>query len=122
MKKLIILAIGLAMACNSSQTTVSDGDKNAANKSTNSPKTFAETITESELKDHLYTYASDEFEGRETGQPGQKKAVEYLKAQYEKMGIPAAQKNGDYFQKVPLQVSQLPVGSLTVDGKEYPLG
>ncbi|MDO6807720.1 M28 family peptidase [Zobellia galactanivorans] len=122
MKKLIILAIGLAMACNSSQTTVSDGDKNAVNKSTNSPKTFAETITESELKDHLYTYASDEFEGRETGQPGQKKAVEYLKAQYEKMGIPAAQKNGDYFQKVPLQVSQLPVGSLTVDGKEYPLG
>ncbi len=122
MKKLIILAIGLAMSCNSSQTTVSDGDKNAVSKSTNTPETFAETITESELKEYLYTYASDEFEGRETGKPGQKKAVEYLKTQYEKMGIPAAQKNGDYFQKVPLQVSQLPVGSLTVDGKVYPLG
>ncbi|WP_276166542.1 M28 family peptidase [Zobellia alginiliquefaciens] len=122
MKKLIILSIGLAMACNSSQTTVSDGNKTVATKSTQTPETFAETITESELKEHLYTYASDEFEGRETGKPGQKKAVEYLKAAYENLGIPAAQENGDYFQKVPLEVSQLPVGSLTVNGKEYPLG
>ena len=114
MKKLIILAIGLAMACNSSQTTVSDGDKNAVAKPTSTPETFAETITESELKEHLYTYASDEYEGRETGKPGQKMAVEYLKAQYEKMGIPAAQENGNYFQTVPLQVSQLPSGSLTL--------
>ncbi|WP_446050555.1 M28 family peptidase [Zobellia laminariae] len=122
MKKLIILAIGLAMACNSSQTTVSDGDKNAVAKPTSTPEPFAETITESELKEHLYTYASDEYEGRETGKPGQKKAVEYLKAQYEKMGIPAAQADGNYFQTVPLQVSQLPAGSLSIDGKEYPLG
>ncbi|MBU2973321.1 M28 family peptidase [Zobellia sp. B3R18] len=122
MKKLIILAIGMAMACNSSQTTVSEGDKNTVTAPTNTPETFAETITESELKEHLYTYASDEFEGRETGKPGQKKAVEYLKAQYEKLGIPAAKKDGDYFQNVPLEVSKLPEGTLSVDGKTYPLG
>lgn len=36
------------------------------------PKPFAKTITAEEAKEMLYTYASDEFEGRETGEPGQK--------------------------------------------------
>ena len=36
---------------------------------------YAKTITEEELKEHLYIYASDEFEGRNTGDPVQKKAV-----------------------------------------------
>lgn len=122
MKKLIILAIGLAMACNSSQKTISEQTGITESPVVIDPQFFGETITEAELKEYLYIYASDEYEGRETGQPGQKKAVEYLKAQYVKMGIPAAKKDGDYFQNVPLEMSQLPKGSLNIDGKEFPLG
>ena len=33
---------------------------------------YASSITQEELKEHLYIYASDEFEGRDTGDPGQK--------------------------------------------------
>ena len=33
-------------------------------------ETFASSITAEELKEKLYTYASDEFEGRETGTKG----------------------------------------------------
>ncbi|MGB6152357.1 MAG: M28 family peptidase [Pricia sp.] len=122
MKNIAFLALGLAMACNSSQPAVSGPSETPSSAEAANPTTFAKTITEAELKEHLYTYASDEFEGRETGEPGQKKAVEYLKAEYEALGIPAAQKDGGYFQKVPLEVSQLPTGSVTVNGKEYPLG
>ena len=122
MKKLAILVIGLTMACNSSQKTVKDQTGTKEATIAVDPKVFAESITEAKLKEQLYIYASDEFEGRETGQPGQKKAVEYLKAYYEKLGIPAAKKDGDYFQKVPLEVSQLPKGSLTVKGEAFPLG
>lgn len=86
------------------------------------PVDFADTITAEELKTHLFTYASDDFQGRETGEPGQKKAVEYLKAEYEALGIPAAQANGSYFQKVPLEVSNLPEGKITVNGTEFPIG
>ena len=64
---------------------------------------YGETITADELKDHLYIYASDEFEGRDTGAPGQKKAVEYLKKEYETMGIPSVIE-GNYFQTVPLNI------------------
>lgn len=121
MKNLIFLALGLAVACNSSQHAISESSKTPTSE-VYDPKTYAETITETDLKEHLYTYASDEFEGRETGQPGQKKAVEFLKAEYMRLGIPAAQKNGDYFQKVPLELSQLPKGAVSIDGKEYALG
>ncbi|AIY14825.1 M28 family peptidase [Cellulophaga baltica] len=117
MKKIAFVVTLLAMACNSSQKTVSDTSSEA--KTAMDPKPYAETITEAELKEHLYIYASDEFEGRETGKPGQKKAVEYLAEQYKKMGIPAAQADGNYFQNVPLTVSKLPEGTITINGKTY---
>lgn len=63
--------------------------------------TYAETITQDELKEALYTYASDEFEGRKTGEPGQKKAVDFIKNHYSTLGIPSPIANGDYFQKIP---------------------
>jgi len=62
---------------------------------------YANSITLEELKEQLYFYASDEMEGRMTGEPGQKKAVEYLKAQYEAMDVAGGMKDGSYFQVVP---------------------
>ncbi|WP_297707329.1 M28 family peptidase, partial [uncultured Eudoraea sp.] len=86
------------------------------------PQVYAETITEKELKEHLYIYASDEFQGRETGQPGQKKAVDYLQANYRAMGVPAAKEDGDYLQEVPLVFPKLPVGSIMAGATKYELG
>ena len=63
--------------------------------------TYASSITAKELSDHLYIYASDEFEGRNTGQPGQKKAVEYLKSFYVNKEIKSPINENDYFQEVP---------------------
>ncbi len=108
------------MSCNTSQKTVTETTQ--AQAVVVSPTTYAETITEAELKEHLYIYASDEYEGRETGTPGQKKAIAYIKAQYEKMGIPAAKTDGDYFQKVPLEVSKVPSGKVVLNGTDYTLG
>ncbi len=118
MKKTLSLSlIALFIACNSSQKTVIPDVNQVV-----SEKLYAETITEAELKEHLFIYASDEYEGRETGESGQKKAVAYLKAEYEKLNIPAAKANGDYFQQVPLEVAQMPTGSLTINDTSYSLG
>ena len=73
MKKLAALALLVMMGCGTNyNTTEKKKTKNL------DPVPYGETITEAELKTHLYTYASDEFEGRDTGAPGQKKAVAYL--------------------------------------------
>lgn len=65
------------------------------------PITYAKTITAKELKELLYTYASNEFEGRQTGEPGQKKAVNFIKEQYQSMGIESPLGKDDYFQEIP---------------------
>ncbi|MDP5062753.1 MAG: M28 family peptidase, partial [Maribacter sp.] len=46
----------------------------------------------------------------------------YIKAEYEKLGIPAAKKDGNYFQEVPLEISKLPIGKLSVDGTDFAVG
>jgi len=80
---------------------------------------YAGTITSDQLKEKLYTYASDEFEGRETGKPGQKKAVEYLKNHYVNLNIQSPIAEGDYFQEVPLQTIGTPNVELTVNGASF---
>jgi hypothetical protein len=67
---------------------------------------FAKTITEKDLKKHLYIYASDEFEGRNTGSNGQKKAVEYLRNFYIQNDIKPGDPDKDYFQKMTLNISR----------------
>ncbi len=69
-------------------------------------KRFAKTITQKDLEKHLYTYASDEFEGRNTGSEGQKKAVEYLKNFYIENDIKPGDPDKDYFQKMTLNISR----------------
>ena len=64
----------------------------------------------------LYKYASDEFEGRETGEKGQKMAVEYIKSQYKDMGIPTPLGGDDYFQEVPLEKQKVGEANLSVNG------
>ena len=48
--------------------------------------TYANTITAQELKEHLYIFSSDEFQGRKTGTVGHRKAAEFLKNYYEAEG------------------------------------
>ena len=79
---------------------------------------YSKTIQLDELKDKLYTYSSDEFEGREAGKKGQTIAVEYLKEHYIKNNIESLI-NDTYFQNVPLKSIQEPKVSITVNNKEF---
>ena len=62
---------------------------------------YANTITATELKKHLYTFSSDAFQGRKVGSPGQKLAVNFIKDYYIKEEIPSPNKGKNYFQTVP---------------------
>ncbi|PHK27466.1 peptidase M28 [Nostoc linckia z16] len=95
MKKIFVLPFAvMAIACSTQKTTQKDIAKADVKKYMNS-------ITEADLKKHLYIVASDEMQGRNTGEPGQKKAGRYLIEQYKKDGISFPKGASDFYQPVP---------------------
>lgn len=62
---------------------------------------YLNLVSKEELMTNVTTLASDEMEGRKTGELGQKKAAEYIRDFYKKLNISSAKGTEDYFQKVP---------------------
>jgi len=62
---------------------------------------YANTINANELKEHLYEFASGEFQGREVGTQGQKLAANYLKDYYTVQDIISPINDTIYFQDIP---------------------
>jgi len=84
---------------------------------------YAKFITKEDLKKHLTIIASDDFEGRETGAPGQKKAAEYISTQFKSFGIPPIknEKGDTYLQKFDVFPAYSSNTTITVKGKEFQL-
>lgn len=81
-------------------------------------KKYANTITASDLRTRLEIIASDEFEGRETGQPGQKKAANYIRGQFQSFGYGPLEQLGGYFQPFKLQLTYPDTVKLMVGGNK----
>lgn len=78
---------------------------------------FAATITSGELKELVYTLGSDEFEGRETGRRGQKRAATYIADYFRDIGIEAYK--GSYFQHFPIDEAPFSEISVSVGSKRF---
>ncbi|WPP51520.1 M28 family metallopeptidase [Catalinimonas niigatensis] len=91
----------------------------------NSPQAETETpdieISEEELRTHISTLASDEFEGRMPFSAGEEKTVGYLEAQFQNMGLEPG--SGDsYLQAVPLvEIEAVPTTDLIIQSDEEEL-
>lgn len=102
MKKIFfpIFSVIILTACN----TANISGNNLDSSDTKNERTFNKAyqkIKLNDLKKNLYTIASDEMEGRDTGSPGQKKAGEYIVKFYKDLDITFPKKLGSYYQKVP---------------------
>jgi hypothetical protein len=78
---------------------------------------LAATITVKDLKRHLTTLSADDMEGRETGEPGQKKAAQYLKGEFERLGLPTIGEDGGYFQTIIFSRQKWAEIDLKLDGE-----
>ncbi|MBC6996824.1 M28 family peptidase [Neolewinella lacunae] len=63
-------------------------------------RALAATITVEDLTRHLTILSADDMEGRETGEPGQKRAAEYLRGEFARLGLPTIGENNGYFQRI----------------------
>lgn len=80
---------------------------------------FSAEINAADFGERVKTLASDAFDGRAPGSTGEQATVEYLKAQFEQIGLKPG--NGDsYFQTVPMvetTADESAVLTLDVNGK-----
>lgn len=62
--------------------------------------TYLNTINKEELKEHVYAFSADEFQGRRAGEPGHHKASKFIKDYYIKEQIPSPL-GSKYYQYIP---------------------
>jgi len=79
---------------------------------------LANTITSTDMKEHLTILASDEFGGRETGFPGNDLAAEYISGHFNSLGVPKIM-DGDYYQDVAFTYSSWESNTVTINGTDY---
>ncbi|MCH8203114.1 MAG: M28 family peptidase [Proteobacteria bacterium] len=85
------------------------------------PPKAIDTINEKDLARHISILASDEFEGRAPASAGEEKTIQYLKAEFEGLGLKPGN-NGSFFQEVPLvSITADPETTLTVTGASEPM-
>lgn len=86
---------------------------------------YSNTITADQLKNHVYTLASENFQGRETGEIGFNKASKFVKDFYVSHNISSPLGSENYYQRIPKSYfSETSVASQNVvayiEGSEYP--
>mgnify|MGYP002713109498 CR=1 FL=1 len=68
-----------------------------------------ESIRVEDCRAWLTHLASDEMEGRATGQPGFERAARWLAARFQEFGLEPVAADGSYFQMVPFEATQVSV-------------
>src|SRR6478609_260923 len=114
-----LLAAGLAAGCSQS------GEKAAPASARPAPVAAAPvpplpianlpTIDPQAILDRIKVLASDEFQGRAPGSPGEERTVQYLEGEFKKLGLKPGNTDGTYIQKVPLVgITAAPTSPLTI--------
>jgi len=76
------------------------------------------SIATNDLLRHIRVLASDEFEGRGPGTPGEERTLDYLLKQFKAFGLQPGNPEGTYFQSVPLVgITGQPAAALSAGGK-----
>lgn len=120
MRNHYLLILFFLASCSLHKSTSKVDDVVLTTFETEDAKKYAESIIEDDLNKHLSILACDEFEGRETARPGQKKAAKYISEQFKSFGLTPGNK-GSYLQSFPVHAKNSSNVYLTINGVEYKL-
>lgn len=123
---LFLLALGAGCATKTPTTGNTQNSNSIASPSAeklreNAP-TYAATITAADLSKHLHILASDAYEGRNTGEKGQKMAAEYISREFKEDGLAGPVKNSrtsPYYQTFDLEKTTWGEGHITAGDKKF---
>ncbi|MFN3597974.1 MAG: M28 family peptidase [Rubricoccaceae bacterium] len=97
---LLLLALAVAAGCRTESTNVTAPAAEAPADGLSAALAAIDTTT---LYRHMATLAADSMEGRGTGTPGEERAVNYIRAEMERIGLEGGAPGGGFFQAVPLR-------------------
>ncbi len=85
---------------------------------------YSSTITKEELSEHVYTLASEAFDGRYTGSEGQRMAAEYIQKEFKEDGLvpPGLGSSMPYFQEFKLDKCYWNEQEITSKGLKFMSG
>lgn len=83
------------------------------------PAPFAQGIRAEDAKVLVEALASKDMQGRETGEPGQRKAADYIAAQFKDAGIPGKADRNTYMQFIQLRNTSWKDIGLKVNDQEF---
>ena len=117
---LLLAALGFGCAKTPTTSTPQGPITDVAQLTEVAPK-YASTVTAADLSKHLTILASDEYEGRNTGERGQKMAAEYIAREFREDGLTGPVQGGSnpYYQTFDLERSQWGDGYMTVGKEKY---
>ncbi|HVI57843.1 MAG TPA: M28 family metallopeptidase [Luteimonas sp.] len=118
-----LAATTLLVACQREQAAPQAATPPAAQDAPASTHAFNGDIDAGDFADLVKTLSSDAFEGRGPGSPGEEKSVDYIRAQFERIGLKPGI-GGQWFQTVPMTettADESTVLHLDVDGKPQDL-
>ena len=118
---LLITSCTLVQAQFASHKTMPDPSKKVKADMKDWSYKLSSTISAYDLKEHIYTLASDEYEGRETGTRGNEKAAAYISNEFKRLKLPTIGEGNSYFQSVDFTFSSWDEVTLTLGGKELKL-
>ncbi|MBB1473109.1 MULTISPECIES: M28 family metallopeptidase [unclassified Luteimonas] len=98
----LCLAIAAALAACDRAPAPAAGTGAAVPATAAATHAFSGELSKDDFAEMVKTMASDAFEGRAPGSPGGEMTVEYIKAQYERIGLEPGGDNGSFFQTVPM--------------------
>lgn len=95
---------------------VENAAEGRAGKPDRAAQKFGKTITPEDAREHLSVLASDEYQGRNTGEKGGHMAAEYIAAHFKKLGLEGPV-DGSYYQKVDLVRQHINTKIFAVNGR-----
>lgn len=100
---LLLLPLALLAACNGDGMDAAEPSAFDAASAPSAPAEALATIDSTDLRRYIAALASDEFEGRGTGTPGEQRAIAYIVEQFREMGLEGGMPDGSFTQDVPLR-------------------
>ena len=98
MKHLATLLLFAAVGCTLTKKTSKVTDVKLEALTDSIATVYASSILIKDLNRDLSILASDEYEGRETARPGQKKAAKYISERFKEIGVAPGAENGSFLQ------------------------